>query len=289
MGALRIDEIELGDVLVVQPAGVEASSEALLANEPPVTVLVLDAKRARAFVRAYDSERGVLRQRWVRARDLRRLPSSGEALAHSSDCGDAPNDAFDSSSATSGASDVRGARRVVAQWDFAPLHEDDLPMKVGEEFEVLNDADGWLLCANAEGRQGYIPGNYVEASQSRANGNQQQQQAANENAGDNGADGHSNGSEQSEASGPTTAAALQYGDDELAALYARSALLTLVATGDASRVGETVRPSDLLELFAAEHLGDSAYDDERDEDDDVFANNDVVNGTPWTGICFFFF
>uniref|UniRef100_A0ABM5FBR5 Tyrosine-protein kinase n=1 Tax=Pogona vitticeps TaxID=103695 RepID=A0ABM5FBR5_9SAUR len=51
---------------------------------------------------------------------------------------------------------------VIAQYDFIPMSDRDLPLTVGEKFEVLHSAgDWWLAKSLTTGDKGYIPSNFV--------------------------------------------------------------------------------------------------------------------------------
>ncbi|XP_034966420.1 tyrosine-protein kinase Blk [Zootoca vivipara] len=51
---------------------------------------------------------------------------------------------------------------VIAQYDFTTQSDRDLPLTVGEKFEVLcSDGDWWLAKSLTTGHKGYIPSNFV--------------------------------------------------------------------------------------------------------------------------------
>ncbi|KAJ7310535.1 hypothetical protein JRQ81_007459 [Phrynocephalus forsythii] len=59
-------------------------------------------------------------------------------------------------------------RKVVALYDYAPMNEQDLELQKGQEYLVLEESnESWWRAQNQDGKQGYIPSNYVtEASNS---------------------------------------------------------------------------------------------------------------------------
>ncbi|KAM3856417.1 tyrosine-protein kinase Blk [Vipera latastei] len=55
-----------------------------------------------------------------------------------------------------------GKQCVIAQYDFISMSDRDLPLTVGEKFEVLcSDGEWWLAKSLTTGKQGYIPSNFV--------------------------------------------------------------------------------------------------------------------------------
>ncbi|CAH2315664.1 tyrosine- kinase BTK [Pelobates cultripes] len=60
-----------------------------------------------------------------------------------------------------------GDRKVVAMYDFTPLNAQDLPLHKGEEYLLLEESSGqpWLRARDKNGREGFIPGNYVTEAQ----------------------------------------------------------------------------------------------------------------------------
>ncbi|KAJ7341327.1 hypothetical protein JRQ81_005290 [Phrynocephalus forsythii] len=56
----------------------------------------------------------------------------------------------------------KGKYYVTAHYDFTPISDRDLPLAVGEKFEVLNNAGEWWLAKSlTTGNKGYIPSNFV--------------------------------------------------------------------------------------------------------------------------------
>ncbi|KAG8448176.1 hypothetical protein GDO86_015314 [Hymenochirus boettgeri] len=60
-----------------------------------------------------------------------------------------------------------GPRKVVAMYDFTPMNAQDLPLYKGEEYLLLDEDSGqpWLRARDKNGKEGYIPGNYVTEAQ----------------------------------------------------------------------------------------------------------------------------
>ncbi|XP_013912696.1 PREDICTED: tyrosine-protein kinase Blk-like, partial [Thamnophis sirtalis] len=55
-----------------------------------------------------------------------------------------------------------GKKYVIAQYAFVSMSDRDLPLTVGEKFEVLcSEGEWWLAKSLTTGKQGYIPSNFV--------------------------------------------------------------------------------------------------------------------------------
>ncbi|XP_020660304.2 tyrosine-protein kinase BTK isoform X1 [Pogona vitticeps] len=53
-------------------------------------------------------------------------------------------------------------KKVVALYDYQPMKEQDLQLQKGEEYLVLEESnESWWRAQNQDGKQGYIPSNYV--------------------------------------------------------------------------------------------------------------------------------
>ncbi|XP_036397529.1 tyrosine-protein kinase Blk-like [Megalops cyprinoides] len=51
---------------------------------------------------------------------------------------------------------------VLAQYDFTPVNDHDLPFQKGEKLKIITDQGGWWLAKSlATGKEGYIPPTYV--------------------------------------------------------------------------------------------------------------------------------
>ncbi|XP_039222771.1 tyrosine-protein kinase Blk-like isoform X1 [Crotalus tigris] len=56
----------------------------------------------------------------------------------------------------------KGKQCVIAQYDFVSMSDRDLPLTIGEKFEVFcSDGEWWLAKSLTTGKQGYIPSNFV--------------------------------------------------------------------------------------------------------------------------------
>lgn len=60
-----------------------------------------------------------------------------------------------------------GPRKVVAMYDFTPINSHDLQLQKGEEYLLLDEGSGqpWLRARDKNGKEGYIPGNYITEAQ----------------------------------------------------------------------------------------------------------------------------
>lgn len=50
---------------------------------------------------------------------------------------------------------------IVAKYDYAAQEAQELSIAKNEKLKLLDDSKNWWKVANAEGRVGYIPSNYV--------------------------------------------------------------------------------------------------------------------------------
>ncbi|KAL7987197.1 hypothetical protein Chor_006116 [Crotalus horridus] len=56
----------------------------------------------------------------------------------------------------------KGKQCVIAQYNFVSMSDRDLPLTIGEKFEVFcSDGEWWLAKSLTTGKQGYIPSNFV--------------------------------------------------------------------------------------------------------------------------------
>ncbi|XP_070803457.1 tyrosine-protein kinase Blk [Pituophis catenifer annectens] len=56
----------------------------------------------------------------------------------------------------------KGKKYVIAQYDFVSMSDRDLPLTVGEKFEVFcSEGEWWVAKSLTTGKQGYIPSNFV--------------------------------------------------------------------------------------------------------------------------------